>query len=245
MTAYSPVYTNSDHIYAKTGLTSAEVDLTNFNLDLIQDAELELEELTGRKFTDANTRTEYITNPPRDAVGTTGNKATRIRVAMYPIESVTAFNILNLDGSLNKAYATLTAGQIAAGTIYTADYWLTGSTDPLTNLFVPNGRIELSSDDLTPGLKAQITYTHGYATVPVPIRALATCLAGIRAWIRFLGGSYNRLNSYSIPEQAVNKGDFYQRGQQSINLLQEEADRLLDRIGRRPRILFYTTSGDR
>ena len=74
---------------------------------------------------------------------------------------------------------------------------------------------------------------------------LATCLAGIRAWLRFLGGEYNRLNSYGIPQQSVNKGDFYARGMQNIKLLTEEAERLYKRIGKRKITFFASSGGDR
>jgi len=67
-------------------------------------------------------------------------------------------------------------------------------------------------------------------------------MAGIRAWIRFLGGQYNRVNDYSIPQQSINKGDFYMRGKQNIETMQNEIDRILERVGRRSRVLF-TTSG--
>ena len=68
-------------------------------------------------------------------------------------------------------------------------------------------------------------------------------MAGVRAWVQFMGGQYNRFNSYSVPQQSVNKGDFFQRGKQMINELTQEANRLLDRIGRGTRRLAFGTGG--
>jgi hypothetical protein len=246
MTAsYSPIYTSVAAVQSKTSLSATEIDLTDDNIvrATIEDAEVELELLTGRKFTSSTAITEYINVNREDILG---NKQTKIQTSQWPILSVTTFNILDLDNATEDALDTLTAAQIAAGTFYTADYWLDVSRDAVSNSVVANGHIALKVNSMSKQMqKVKIAYTYGYASVPVSIRDLATCLAGIRCWIRFMGGQYNRLNSYSIPQQTVNKGNFYERAQQNIAALQTEADRLLDRIGRKPRIYMYSTGSDR
>jgi hypothetical protein len=238
-------YTNASLIYAKTGLSATEVNLSDSNiLAVVQsDAESELEALTSRKFTDANSITEYIDGKDKDVIG---NAQTAIQTNHFPIQSITEFLILDMDGNAMSTFGTLTAIQIAAGTVSTTDYWLGTQNDPLNDSVIPNGRIKLKTQTISKGTSnVKISYTYGYTTVPVPVRDLATCLAGVRMWIIFLGGQYNRLNSYSIPQQSVDKGDFYQRGKQSIDLLTDEANRLLDRIGRKPRTQFFATGIDR
>ena len=102
------------------------------------------------------------------------------------------------------------------------------------------------TEEIPPGNNnIQISYTYGYTTLPTQIRTLACCLAGIRAWVNFMGGSYNYLNSYSIPQQSVNKGDFYDRAQKNIEALTNEANGLLDRVGRKPRTLFVSSGRDK
>ena len=148
--------------------------------------------------------------------------------------------------SVVEAYSTLTSVQIAAGTYYTDDYWLDTMEDPITGSVIPYGKITLITDEFPVGMNnIKVSYTYGYASVPVAVRDLATCLAGIRAWIRFMGGSYNYLNSYSIPQQSVSKGDFYDRGQKMIDQLTNESNRLLDRIGRKASTVFFASSADR
>ena len=246
MTAYSPKYTDSTSIYLKSGLSSTEKDVTSNDSQLIQEAEYELEMLTGRKFTSSTTITEYLNGPNKDIIGYGGYQATSIRTSNYPILSITSFGLLDTDGAVTQAFGTLTTTQISAGTFTTSDYWLETQYDPLSEVEVCNGFIRLKTATIPPGTSnVKITYTYGYGSVPVQVKNLASTLGAIRQWVSFLGGSYNRLDSYSIPQQNVSKGDFYVRGTTMINVLQAEADRLLDRIGRRPRVLFGATGASR
>lgn len=202
-----------------------------------------MELLTGRKFTSGNAVTEIQSVKREDVLG---NKVSTILLSNFPVQSITEFKCIASDGTASSTFGTLTSAQIAAGTYYTADYWLDVMEEPLNRSVVPTGRITMITYTFSEGTNnAKISYTYGYTSVPTVIRDLATCLAGIRAWLRFLGGSYNRINSYSIPQQNVNKGDFYARGMQNIQMLRDEADRLLDRIGRKPRTLFFSSGGSR
>jgi hypothetical protein len=189
----------------------------------------------------AQVKVEYLNSPKKDLFD---NYANYCVLSEYPIQSIVEFKRLNSDGTVAKTYPTLTSVQIAAGTYDTTDYWLETMVEPLTNAVIPYGKITLKSDVFPTGTKnIKISYTYGWTAVPTQIKTLATCLAGIRAWIYFLGGNYNRLDSYNIPQQSVTKGNFYERGKQNIEQLREEADRLLDRIGRRQRVLFFGSSG--
>lgn len=242
---FTPIYTSATEVYNKTGLTATEVNLTTYDT-ILEDAEAELERITGRKFTTGNSRTEYLDGPKTDILGITGNKATTINLSNYPIQSIISFQILDTNMSATSTYGTLTSVQIAAGTYYTTDYWLDTMEDPITGSIIPCGKITLISNNFPTGRNnIKVSYTYGYSSVPVAIRDLATCMAGIRAWIRFLGGSYNYLNSYSIPQQSVSKGDLYDRGQKMIDQLTLESNRLLDRIGRKPSTVFFASGQDR
>ena len=244
---YTLKYINSaTDVYTKSGLTASEVDLTSNDYQLIQEAENEVELLTGRKFTNGNTCTDFLDGPQKDIIGYAGTNATSINISRYPIQSITTFSKLNTDGTTAKAYDTLTSVQVAAGTFDNDDYWLETMTDPLTGSIVPYGVLRLKTDSFTPGHNNyKVAYTYGYTSVPAPVKALAVCLAAIKQWVAFLGGYYNRLDSYSIPQQSVNKGDFFSRGDKMIALLKEESEMWLDRIGRRPRILMFSSGETR
>jgi hypothetical protein len=232
--------------YTKSGLTSTQVDLTINDYQLIQEAELEIETLTGRKFTASNTFTEYLNGGKKDIVGYTGNKATTCSIQYWPIQSITSFLILNTDGTTYETYDTVSAAEIIAGTYQSEDYWLDTIRDTTTGSIVPYGKVTLISDTFPTGTRnIKIAGTYGYTTVPAVVRNLATTMTAIRMWITFMGGQYNRLDSYAIPQQTVSKGNFYERGQKMITLLTEEANRLLDRIGRRPVRIGFASGEDR
>lgn len=142
--------------------------------------------------------------------------------------------MLDGDGTTSATLDTLTSGEVAAYTYYSDDYF----TDPSTGL------IELltRSFDFVPS-RAKIQYTYGYTSAPTIVSELSSCLAGIRAWVNFLGGNYDRLNSYSLPEQSYNKGDFYDRGFKIITELRDRADNLLNQLGRKQKSQFFVSSG--
>jgi hypothetical protein len=241
---YTARYLVVDDVYQRTGLTSREVNL-NTNLDIVEDSETEADFITGKKWDSANSITEYFNGPSKDMIGISGQYATFINLTNYPVQSITSFSILNSDMTTNKSYGALTSVQIAAGTYYTTDYILETMVDPLTHSTITTGKITLINDIFPTGKSnIKVAYTYGYSSVPTAIRNLSSCLAGIRMWIRFLGGGYNRLNSYSIPQQTAEKGDFYDRGMKNIQMLTEEAERLLDRIGKRQRRLFFASGSN-
>jgi hypothetical protein len=238
-------YSVFQDVYDKTGLSVSEV-ANAIVTTLIAYADAEIETITRRKFSDANAKTEFFDGSKKDILGISGNNATTINLSEYPVESITAFQVLNSDMTAAKTYTALTSVQIAAGTYYTTDYWLDTIVDPVTLNTIPYGKITLISDVFPTGRNnIKVSYTYGCAAVPTLIKELSVCMAGIRTWVYFLGGGYNRLNSYTIPQQSVDKGDFYLRGHRNILLLQEEANRILDRVGRKPRTLAFSSSADR
>lgn len=235
-------YCTYTDVYNKTGLSTTEVASAIVD-EMIYDAEAELEMVTGRKFTNANQTTDLISFNDKDLIG---NYQSTFLVSHWPVQSVSVCNMLDMDENVVETFDTLSTAEIAAGTVASEDYWLEVMNDATTNLTTTNGKFILKTDTLPKGTNImKVTYTYGYNSVPQTVKNLAVCLSGIRTWIRFLGGCYNRLNSYSIPQQNVSKGDFYQRGQQNIQMLTEEANRLYDRIGRKARTLFFASGGSR
>lgn len=236
---YAPKYTDATSVYTKTGLVVGDKDVTANDNQLIAEAESELEMVTGRKFTSSSSVTEWLIGPKLDVLGYSGTPATTINLSNYPLLTITEFKTYYYDDSVENTYATLSSGTD------TTDYWCNQMEDPLTNTVYMTGEIQLKTKSFTPENRIKVSYTYGYTTVPIQIKNLATCLAGIRLWIAFLGGNYNRLNSYSVPQQTVDKGDFYSRGDQMIVSLTEEANRLLDRIGRKTRVLAFSSGTTR
>jgi hypothetical protein len=235
-------YCTSTDVYTRTGLTTSEVPDATVQAVLL-DAEAELEMITGRVFTNGNAMTEYITIGPADVMG---NKQSAIQLRFWPVQSIAAFQLQDSTGAATATFAALTGAQVAAGTYATTDYWLELSHNPITNTVVPCGRLKLKTYTISQGTNiAYVSYTYGYSSVPQIIRSLSATMTGVRIWLAFLGGHYGQINSYSIPEQSVNKGDFYARARQNVDMLTEQSSQLLDRIGRRSRTLFFATGGPR
>lgn len=235
-------YCTYQDVYTKTGLSATELSSTIVDF-LIIDGEAEIDMLCGRAFTNANSATEFLSTKRADILD---KETTSFSVSRWPIQSVTECKLLDIDGNAIATFDTLSSAEIVAGTYQSDDYWLDVINDPITNTTTPIGHFKLKTDSIAEGTNnVKVTYTYGYSAVPDVIRMLSQCMAGIRCWLTFMGGQYNRIDSYNIPQQAVNKGAFYDRCMKNVQILTEEANRLLDRIGRKPRRLFFASGNAR
>jgi len=195
-------------------------------------ADEEIERKTNRKYSSGNAVTEfYNVYPPKRIDQLSQN---RILLDNYPVQSITSFTLVDSTGSPYSTLANIANAAILAGSWQTADYFVNPN----------NGLIELNSKvfDMVPK-RAKISYTYGYASAPTIVSELSACLSGIKIWVEFLGGQYNRLNSYSLPEQSYNKGDFFDRGQKMIEKLSSRADNIFNQIGIKQRTQLFATSG--
>lgn len=224
-------YTTPALVRQKTGLTSSEITDDEI-IVAISLSDSEIENSTGQRFGNGIVETDYVSfYPPKRADDILPN---RIALKHFPVQSITSFLLLDATGNTNTTLATLTSAAITAGTRQTADYYL----DPTIGL------IELSSYsfDFVPS-RAKIAYTYGNATQAPFITELSACLAGVSIWVKYLGGNYDRLNSYTVPEQTYNKGDFYDRGMKIIKELRLKSDELYRQIGKKQSSQFEATSG--
>lgn len=233
-------YCDYDDVYNKTGLSATEVSSTLVD-DMILDAEAELNADAGRVFTTGNSITEYLSIKDKDTIG---NYQTSVQLRNYPVQSISVFNTVDLDGTAVTTYDTLSAAEIVAGTYESDDYWLQTMYDTLAGAMVANGKVTLKTATFPKGINnVKATYTYGYTNVPTIVKNAAVCLTAMRTWVIFLGGQFNRIDSYSIPQQSVNKGNFYAKGQAQMEMLKAEYDRLMGRIGRKTNVMFFG-SGD-
>lgn len=225
------VYCTVDQVRVKTGLTTSEISDNDIQL-LINFADAEIDNRVGQKFASGTSVTEYYSiYTPKRADDILPN---RILLKHYPVQSITSFTLINSSNTAYSTLDTLSSTEIDAGTYISDDYYCD----------VDTGIIELSSMsfDFVPD-RAKITYTYGKSELPYIISELSACLTGIRAWINFLGGNYDRLNSYSLPEQSYDKGDFYGRGIKMIELLKGNAEELFNQIGRKQSSQIAISSG--
>ncbi len=193
----------------------------------------EIDNLFNRSFANGTTFTEYISMYlPKRADDIAPN---RFVINYYPIQSITEFQLITSTSTVTSTLATLSSTAITENNWQTADYFI----DP------SYGLIELTSRTIqyTPS-KAKISGTYGYSSTPIFVQELSSVLSSIRGWLNFLGGNYNRLNKYEIPEQKFDKGDFYDRGMKIIDSLTTRANTLVGLIGEKYRSqIFFTGSG--
>lgn len=200
-------YSTKTQVRNRCGLTTTDVDDTTLDQH-IAEADAEIELITGRKYTNSNSQTDNLGPFPRDMFG---NKTKQLLLTQYPVQTVTSVQILNKDETVNT-------------TVASTDYWLNSEAGIIT--LKDNAAVEYPRS-------VKVIYTYGISAVPTYVTQLSECIAGIKAWVKFLGGNYNVLNQYELPEMSFNQGDFYARGKQMIDMLRAEADMILNTIGRR------------
>ncbi len=224
------MYSTTSQFRLTSGLTTTEISDDNVTV-LINFSDSEIDSLFNRSFKDSTPFTEYISMYlPKRADDVCPN---RILTSFYPIQSITEFVLVTSTSSITSTLSTISTG-ITETNWQTADYFI----DPRYGLIELNSRtIQFSPS------KAKISGTYGYTETPTYVQELSSVLTGIRAWINFLGGNYDRLNKYKLPEQEYDKGDFYDRGLKSIERLSDRANSLVSLIGEKYKSQFFASSG--
>ena len=224
-------YSTSTQVFVLGGFSETEVSGPNIET-LIAFTDAEIDSLFNRSFDDETAFTEYISlYLPKRADDIEPN---RIVTSYYPIQSISEFILLTSTSSTTTTLATLSSTMMKINQWQTADYFI----DPTIGLIELNSRTLQYSPS-----KAKIRGTYGYTTVPVYVQELSAILTAIRAWVNFLGGNYDRLNRYKLPEQEYDKGDFYDRGMKSIDKLSFRANSLVSLIGEKYKSQLMVTSG--
>lgn len=74
----------------------------------------------------------------------------------------------------------------------------------------PTGKIQFMDKSFEGGIRdLKIKYTYGASAVPFVIRDFCASLAALRCLIVLIGGSYDDVTNYSIPEFSASKGEPY------------------------------------
>ena len=224
-------YSTSSQIYVLGGFSSTEVSQANVET-LVEFADAEIDSLFNRSFDDETPFTEYISlYLPKRADDIEPN---RIMTSYYPVQAITEFILLTSTSTTTTTLATLSSNMMEINQWQTADYFI----DPQIGLIELNSRTLQHSPS-----KAKIRGTYGYSTVPVYVQELSAILTAIRSWVNFLGGNYDRLNKYKLPEQEYDLGDFYDRGMKAVDKLTDRANSLVSLIGEKYKSQLMVTSG--
>lgn len=202
-------------------------DITNISnddiLSMIQDADVEIDNWTGKTWSNANSQTDYF--PGRaEKISVQGSKTYGqyhtetqdeqyvILLTKYPVQSITSLVFLNDDGT--------TATTLVENTDY--HYW-------------PDGKIQLIGNKIPVGIgkkKVKVIYTYGTTSAPRNVKTLSAALTGIMVLCGMTGGSFHDVKSYTLGPKSVSFEDTNITLGKCLEKLENIRDRLLDELGR-------------
>jgi hypothetical protein len=205
------------------------VDLTNNDItDFIAQADAEIDNWTGKKFTDSNSATEYFSGraekiqatdsvPEGQYFSETEEDKYVLMLTNYPVQTITSLTFLKDDGTTDDTLVENTDFQ----------FWDYGKIQLITSS-IPTGRGKK---------KVKVVYTHGYSTVPVIVKRLSAIMATIMAFVNITGGSFEDITSYTLGPKSVNVGDHSIKITKTIETLEKMKAQLLNEIGREFRMV--------
>ena len=192
--------------------------------NMIDDADAEINEWTGKKFTSTNVtewfpgRSNRITSSGSVSSGqyyeVTEEDKYLIILSNYPIISITSLQFMDDDG-------------------VTVDDTLVENTD--FHLWPDIGKIWIITNTIPAGhnkRKVKVVYTHGYATVPRIVKRLSATIAAIDSLITATGGTYDDVTSYTLGPKSVAVGEPYMNLKAAIERLEKKRDMLWNMVGR-------------
>lgn len=204
---------------------SDTVDLTNEDIDeFIADADVEINEWTGKIFTESGEVTETFEGRKQKIKATDSVSEGQhysesfedkyvLILPNYPVLSVSKIELLDDDGTVDD----------------TLD-----ETEPDYHWW-DHGKIQLITTSIPAGpgkKKVKVYYTYGYASVPRLIKSLSAVIAAIMAFVNLTGGSYDEITSYTLGPKSVSVGEPYMNMREAIKRLTERKERLLNQVGR-------------
>lgn len=205
------------------------VDLDNDDMnDFITQADAEIENWTGKKFTNANEVIEYFEGRKQKIQATDSVEEGQyysesfedkyvIMLSNYPVLSITSLEFIGDDLAVDD---TLTEN--------TDFHWFDYGKITLITSSKPEG----------PGKKRiKVTYTYGYTEVPAIVKRLSAVMASIMAFVNLTGGSYDEITSYTLGPKSVSVGEPYMNMRAAIEKLEVMKTQLLNEIGREFRMV--------
>jgi hypothetical protein len=190
---------------------------------MIQDADAEIDNWTGKTWTNANSQTDYF--PGRaEKISVQGSRTYGqyhtetqdeqyvILLTKYPVQSVTSLQFLDDDGTVSDTLVENTDFH----------YW-------------SSGKIQLIGNTIPVGLgkkKVKVVYTYGTTSVPRNVKTLSAALTGIMVLCGMTGGSFHDIKSFTLGPKTVAFEDTNITLSKCLEKLENIRDRILDELGR-------------
>jgi len=75
-----------------------------------------------------------------------------------------------------------------------------------------------------------INYTYGHTAVPRIINKITASIAAMSALIQQIGGTFDDVTAYTLPEFTVSKGEPYTNIRETVNQLQKQIDKMFKSV---------------
>ena len=103
--------------------------------------------------------------------------------------------------------------------------------DSSTYRFTAEGRVILYTTLPNGYDNIEVTYTHGYASVPADAQELTDLVIALRTFAAITGGSYDDATVFSLGRKSVSIGEVYVNVREATNQFQNRIKQLLPGIG--------------
>ena len=184
-----------------TGVTMPDDTIRN----VIREAMSEVDAITGRTFTNANTKTEWFnTDQPNPNVS-----VNMVFLSNLPVQAVTTLKEYDTSKALVKTYTT-------------SEYWVDD-----------NGTLELTTGEFVhQRRRVECVYTHGYSAVPMKISKLASVISQIEVMREYMIAQDDKITGFSIPDVSqIQLGETYMTAKLAIDGLEKQKITLIAEIG--------------
>lgn len=193
--------TEVKNLLMTSGVTMADDTIRNS----IRMAMGECDLITGRKFTNENTKTEWFNTDQANP----NTMVNQIFLSKLPVQSVTTLKEYDTAKDLVKTYAT-------------GDYWVDD-----------NGIVELCTGEFTHQRhRVECVYEYGYTAVPSKISKLCSVIAQIEVMRSYMIEQDDKVTAFSVPDvSSVTLGETYMTAQLAIKELEDQKKVLVAEIG--------------
>lgn len=184
-----------------TGVTMGDDDIRN----TIRAAMGEVDTITGRKFTNGNTKTEWFnTDQPNPDTG-----VTTLFLTYMPVQTITSVKEYNTSNVLAKTFTD-------------DEYWIDD-----------NGILELSRTTFSQQRhRVECVYTYGYTSIPISISKLCSVISQIDVLRHYMVMQDDKITGFSMPDIAqVQLGETYMTAKLAIAGLEKKKITLVKEIG--------------
>ena len=161
--------------------------------------------ITGRTFTNENTKTEWFDTDQANP----NTSVTQIFLSKLPVQSVTTLKEYDTSKDLVKTYAT-------------SGYWVDD-----------NGIVELTTGEFTHQRhRVECVYEYGYTAVPSKISKLCSVIAQIEVMRSYMIEQDDKMTGFDVPDiGSVQLGETYMTAQLAIKELEDQKKVLVAEIG--------------